>query len=216
MLILISKPLYLWQQLHQFITALKRTKSYFLYHSGKVPLDKIVVDILYRFMYFALIACQISHFFRNPTDDIRISFTDMFLIIGYFIIIHKLAQIGSEIIVILFSNQFRTEMKRVFWREVSIELRHRFLEFFCFPDSGYDERLQLFHNNIAIFPGRLLSYFCHRRRTKSFIFPEHIHFIQSILQKMQFFANPVEMLVCPFFLNLQLLLFQSETFVQCN
>mgnify|MGYP000148838625 FL=1 len=33
----------------------------------------------------------------------------MFLIIGNLIIIYKLAQIGSEIIVILFSNQFRTD-----------------------------------------------------------------------------------------------------------
>ena len=33
---------------------------------------------------------------------------------------------------------------------------------------------------------------------------------------MQFLANPVEMLVRPFFLKLQLLLLQSETFVQCN
>ena len=46
---------------------------------------------------FASITGQSSHFLRNQVDYIRIPFTDMFLIIGNLIIIHKLAQIGSEI-----------------------------------------------------------------------------------------------------------------------
>ena len=126
--------------MHQFIAALKRTKSDFLYYSGKIPFDKIVIDIFDRFMYFALIACQISHFFRNTADNIRIPFTDVLLVFGDFIIIYKLAQIGSKIIIILFTNQFRTEMESVFRRKVTIELRNRFLEFFRFSDSRHDKR----------------------------------------------------------------------------
>ena len=123
----------------------------------------------------------------------------MFLIIGNLIIIHKLAQIGSEIIVILFSNQLRTEMERIFDEKFPLNCVTALLNssVFLMVDTMSDFNSSTITSQLFRVGFSPISVTEGGQKVSSF---RNISTLSSpSSNKCNSFANPVEMLVRPFF-----------------